>query len=154
MSILEQIQNNGIIDLRLSISADEAFDNSFDDFLTALEENASIETIRFDQDFMGDLRSDSREKLMYALGQVKTLKDVYLAGGLFQIKHISGMINNAKHLQRLHLNGVVLQGVQADFDACEQTIQRHSSLKEFHIQDCIPAVSTISLDKLSRAICC
>ncbi len=150
MSLLEQIQNNRIVDLHVDAAADDVFD-SLDKFFAALEENQSIKTIHLEKDFIGDLRHDSREKLLYALGKVKTLKRITLSDGIFQISHVSAMVKNANALRYLCVRRMVLQGIEADFNTCEKIISAHRTMNEFEMQDCIPAVSSISLERLSKA---
>ena len=150
MSTLEQIQNNEVVDLHITAAADDVFDK-LNDFLDALEQNTSIESIKLEQDFIGDLRNDARSKLLYSLGQVKNLKEVTLGDGLLQINDVTKMIQNAKSLRALHLRDMVLQGIESDFDACESALYQHGSMKEFEMVDCSPAISSVSIDKLTKA---
>jgi hypothetical protein len=151
MTILEQIQNNDIVDLHISAPADEVFDHRMGPFYDALEQNTSIQTIHLEQDFIGDLRNDDRAKLLRSIGQVKSLKEVTLGDALMQINDITKMVKSAKSLRTLRLKSMVLQGVEADFDACEATLQHHGCIKEFEMEDCEPAVEDISMDKLVKA---
>lgn len=150
MTILEQIQNNEIVDLHVSAPADEVFDK-VNALLDALENNTSIESIRFETDFIGDLRNDDRAKLLYSIGQVKSLKEVTLGDGLLQINDVTKMIQSAKSLRSLHLRSMVLQGIESDFDACEAALYQHPCMKEFEMDDCSPAIESISIEKLVHA---
>jgi hypothetical protein len=152
MTMLEQIQNNDIVDLHISAPADEVFDHRMGSFLLdALEQNTSIQTIHLEQDFLGDLRNDDRSKLMHSIGQVKSLKEVTLGDALMQINDITKMINSAKSLGSLRLRSMLLQGIESDFDACEATLYQHVCMKEFEMDNCEPAISEISMDKLEKA---
>ena len=150
MSILEQIQNNDIVDIIISAAADDVFD-CLNDFLDALEQNSSIQCITLQKDFIGDLRNDDRAKLLYSIGQVKNLKEITLGDGLLQINDVTKMIKNAKSLRALRLRDLVLQGIESDFDACEAALYQHGCIKEFEMEECSPAISGISVEKLSRA---
>ena len=150
MTILEQIQNNDIVDLHISAPADDVFD-SIMVFLDALEKNTSIESIKFQEDFIGDLRNDNRAQLLYAMGQVKNLKEVTIADGLLQVNDVTTMIQNATSLRVLRLRSLVLQGVQSDFDGCESSLYQHPCLKEFEMDGCSPAIAEISIEKLTNA---
>lgn len=159
MNLIESIRNNDIIDLHLCDAMDElcavgkmtgssrrsASTSIFSEFLAALERNTSIESIHLEKDFMGDLRHDCRERLLYALGRIRSLKDLTLADALLQIRHISSLIEDAKSLQYLRLHNIVLQGVQSDFDAAEEIIHGHDcSMTHLEMVDCIAANSSVS----------
>jgi len=150
MTLLEQIQNNDIVDIHIYTLADDVFER-ISLFFDALESNTSIETIRLEKDFIGDLRNDARSKLLYSIGQVKSLKEITLCDGLLQINDIAKMISNAKNLRALRLKSLILQGIASDFDACESALMQHGSIKEFEIDNCSAAIEDISLEKLVKA---
>ena len=94
MSLLESVRNNEKIDLHLCDAIDEIIvgdkttsnrrtttssSRALDEFLKVLQGNTSIESIHLEKDFMGDLRQEHRERLLYALGRVKSLKELTLA---------------------------------------------------------------------------
>lgn len=148
--MLDKIKNNELSDLHISACADDVFDN-VTEFFDALKANTSITSVHLEQDFIGDLRNDAREDLLQSLGKVKNLRDLTLSDCLLQITGITKMVQKAASLRSLHLKNLVLQGVESDFDACEKTLYQHPSIKEFEIEDCTPAISDISIDKLTKA---
>jgi hypothetical protein len=150
MSILEKIQANDITNLHISDADDELLDFPHK-LLEALEKNTSITSVRFDADFLGCLRSDARSKLVEAIGKIPSLQEVHLKDALLTVIAITNMILKAKSLRVLTLNNVVLQGVSEHFDACATALYQHVCLKEFGVEDCIPAVKDISLEKLHLA---
>jgi hypothetical protein len=150
MTLLQQIQGNGITDLRITEGADVVFDN-LNALFDALEQNTTIEYVRFEHDFLGDLRNDARSKLLKALGKIPTLNELYLADALLQVSDITDLIVEVKGLRVLSLKKIVLQGVSKEFDACEAALFQHGSLKEFDIEECTPAVQGISVEKLYNA---
>jgi hypothetical protein len=150
MSILEQVKANSIAELDIAAPAEEAV-GDLHEFFAALGENKSIETVRLTEDFIGDLRHDTRIGLLEALGRIPTLKEVYLADGLLMIASITTLITSSKTLRALTLKHLTLQGVEEHFSAAESALYQHPSLKEFELIDCSPAVREISLDKLSKA---
>jgi hypothetical protein len=150
MSILEQLKDHSITDLAIAVPASEAV-GDLHEFVNALSENKSIETIRLTDDFMGDLRHDDRHKLLSAMGQIPTLKVVFLADGLLMISDITIMISRAKNLRGLTLRNLILQGIEDHFIAAEAALYQHPSLKEFEMNDCSPAWKEASLDKLIQA---
>ncbi|KAG7361978.1 hypothetical protein IV203_025644 [Nitzschia inconspicua] len=150
MGMLEDIKENNITKLDVSIPAEEVAENIYD-LTNALRANTSIEIVHFDEDFLGDLTSDSRFELLVSLGFVSSLKEVHLSTGLLMIKGISEMIKNAKSLRVLTLNDIVLQGTEDDFLACENLLYQHPNLKQFEMHDCDAAVKEISLENLEKA---
>jgi hypothetical protein len=150
MSILEQVKANSIKDLVIAAPAEEAV-GDLHEFFKALQQNKSIGTVRLTDDFIGDLRHDTRHELLEALGQIPTLEEVYLADGLLMISDITAMISNAKTLRALTLKKLVLQGVEEHFSAAEAALFQHPSLKEFEVVDCTPALKEASLDNLIKA---
>jgi hypothetical protein len=150
MSILENIQANDMTNLYISDVDDELFDFCHR-LIEALETNTSITSVRFDADFLGCLRSDARSKLVEAIGKIPLLQEVHLEDALLTVIAITNMILQAKSLRVLTLNNVVLQGLSEHFDACATALYQHVCLKEFGVEDCIPAVKDISLEKLHLA---
>lgn len=150
VNTLQQIKDNGITDIDIAAPADEAFED-LNEFFDALAANTSLESVKLTKDFIGDLRHDTRHKLLISLGKVPTLKEVYLGDGLLLVKDINTMVSDAKSLRSLTLENLVLQGVSEHFDAFETTLYGHPSLKEFEIVECTPASDEASLEKLDRA---
>jgi ribosomal protein L12E/L44/L45/RPP1/RPP2 len=137
MSVLAQIQANEIINLRVSDADNELLDNVHK-FIEALEHNHTLESIHFEDHFLGCLRNDSRSELLQSLGQVSSLQEVHLAGACMLVSDATLLLLQAKSLRVLTINKLVLQGVDKDFDA-------------FEMEQCVPAVKGVSLDKLEKA---
>jgi Ran GTPase-activating protein (RanGAP) involved in mRNA processing and transport len=150
MGIFEQIKDNSITELTLSVPTDEIADDVHE-FFKALGENKSIETVKLNEDFIGDLRQDTRIELLQALGSVPTLKEVHLADGLLMITGITKMVTDAKSLKVLSLKDVVLQGTSEHFTAAEAALYQHPCLKEFELIDCVSAMKDVSLGALEKA---
>ena len=173
MSLLESIRSNDIIHLHLRDSIDDifvvgdgsdstttsstrrtrrrSFASAIGEFLVALERNTSIESMHLEKDFMADLRQEYRERLLYALGRVKSLRELTIADSLLQIRHLSLMIQDSKSLRYLCLQNIVLQGVKSDFDECEEIIHGHDCTKtDLELVNCMAAISNLSLQGLSK----
>lgn len=150
MGIFEDIKENNITDLKLSVPADEVADDIHEMF-KVLGENKSIETVDLSEDFIGDLRPDTRIELLVALGTIPTLKEVHLADGLLMIESVGKMVMNAKSLRALTLKNIILQGTEDHFKACEAAFHQHAALKEFEMADCDAAVRGITLEGLEKA---
>jgi hypothetical protein len=146
MSILENIQANDMTNLYISDVDDELFDFCHR-LIEALETNTSITSVRFDADFLGCLRSDARSKLFEVIGKIPSLQEVHLEDAVLMVIDITVMVLQAKSLRALTLNNVVLQGVSEHFDAFYQ----HVCLEESGVEDCVPAVKDIYLEKLHQA---
>jgi hypothetical protein len=150
MSFLAQIQANEIINLRVSDTDDELLDNVHK-FIAAVEQNHTLESIHFENEFLGCLRNDARSELLQSLGQVSSLQQVHMAGACVLVSDIALLLMQAKSLRVLKMNKLVLQGVAKDFDAFEMALLQHGCLKEFEMEQCVPAVKGVSLDKLEKA---
>jgi hypothetical protein len=150
MSLLAQIQANEITNLRVSDTDGELLDNVHE-FIAAVEQNRTLESIHFENEFLGCLRNDSRSELLQALGKVSSLQQIDLGGACMLVSDITLLLLQAKSLRVFKMNKLVLQGVEKDFDACEMALLQHGCLKEFEMGQCIPAVKVISLDKLEQA---
>jgi Ran GTPase-activating protein (RanGAP) involved in mRNA processing and transport len=143
MSIFEDIKGNTATDLNLSVPADEVTED-IHEFFKALGANRSIESVNLSEDFIGDLRSESRSELLSALGSIPTLKEVHLADGLLMIQGVGEMVMNAKSLKVLSLKNIVLQGNDEHFKACESALYQHPNLKEFEMIDCDAALKDMA----------
>jgi hypothetical protein len=150
MGILEDIKENTVTELKLSIPADEVADDIHELF-QALGDNKSIESVDLSEDFMGDLRADTRDQLLTALGSIPTLKEVHLADGLLMVESVGKMVSNAKSLRALTLKNIILQGTEDHFTACEAVLYQHPNLKEYDMIDCDAALKEINLDGLEKA---
>jgi hypothetical protein len=150
MTLLEQIQANEITNVHVDNAADDVFEN-INAFLDAMGQNTSIESVHFEKEFIGDLRNDARTKLLKAIGQIPSIKEIRLGDALLQTVDITEMVTAAQALRALHLKNIVLQGVAEHFDACETALYKSHTLKEFDLEDCFPAVRGLSLEKLYNA---
>jgi hypothetical protein len=150
MTLLAKIQGNDITDLRISEDPDEVFDH-VTSFLDAMESNTSIETVKFDKDFIGCLRHDDRSDLLNALSKIPSLKEVHLGDACLLVKDITNILVEAKGLVSFSLNTVVLQGDAASLDACELAVCQHPCLKQFELINCTTAIRDLSIDSLQTA---
>jgi hypothetical protein len=150
MSILEQIKANSITELVLSQDADEISDD-VGTIIDGLKHNKSIVSIRFEGDFLGMIRNDSRRELLEAIGLIPTLKQVHLGDALLLVPGIAKMLCQAHSLRELSLDNVVLQGSEDDFSTLEAALHAHPSLKIFKMDKCIPAHRDISLENLTKS---
>jgi hypothetical protein len=150
MSLIRQIEDNVVTDLRLSDTDDAILDN-IPQFLNALEKNTTIELIFFDGEFFGCLRGDKRRDLLEVLGKIPSLQEVHMNNSLLMVSDCTDMITKAKRLRVLKLHALTLQGVQDDISACALAVCQHAYLKDFELQDCSPAVDSVSLEKLEMA---
>jgi hypothetical protein len=149
MSIVQQIQNNTVTNLRVSGEDDDVIAN-IDQVIEALEKNNTILSVTFHNHFLGCLRNDARSKLMNSLGRISSLQEVYLEDALLMVSDVAKLLVQAKGLKVLTLKNIVLQGVKEHFDACEMALY-HCSVKEFSMDSCIPALAEISLESLELA---
>lgn len=149
MSLLEKIEGNAITDLSIAEPADDVFED-ISKLLDALEKNNTIESVTLEGHFLGDLRNDSRSKVLAAIGGISSLKEVHLADSLLLVLDIAKMSSKATTLQVLKLKNLVMQGIEEDFDGLEKALMQHSALKGFVMEDCIPAIGDISMDKLNK----
>lgn len=150
MTIFELIKSNAITEATLSQDAEEVSDNVIA-IIDALKNNKSLVSIRFEKQFLGELRNDSRKDVLEAIGQIPTLKKVHLGDSLLLVNGITKMICEARSLCELSLDTVVLQGIQEDFDSFEAALHAHPALKSFTMDACIPAVRGISLECLTKS---
>jgi hypothetical protein len=67
------------------------------------------------------------------------------------VSDFTDMITKAKRLRVLKLHALVLQGVQDDISTWELAVYNHACLKDIELQDCSPAVNSVSLEKLEMA---
>lgn len=150
VQILEQIKNNAITKVRFTSSDDEIMDNVYQ-LIAVLKENTSLLTVEFVDEFLGCLRGDARSELVSALTKIQCLQELRIQGGLVMIVDIAEVLCEIQGLKVLTIENVVLQGVEDDFNAMELTLHQHRSLKEFHLENCHPAVEGISTESLQLA---
>jgi hypothetical protein len=150
MSIIQQIQNNTITNLRVSDEDEDVIEN-IHQVIEALEKNNTILSVTFHNDFLGCLRNDARSELMNSLGRISSLQEARLEDALLMVSDVAKLLVQAKGLKVLSLKNVVLQGVKEHFDACEMALFQHGSVKEFRMDSCIPAMEEISMESLELA---
>ena len=150
MSVLEQIKANTISDLNISQDADEITERT-SEIVDALRSNKSVVSVRFEGEFLGAMRNDSRLEVVEAIGKIPTLQRVHLADTLFVVSGIAKMLSKATDLRELSISNIVLQGIESDFSFFEETLASHKSLKLFNMEKCRPAVKDISLDGLTTS---
>jgi hypothetical protein len=148
--IIQQIQDNAIVNLRINDGDEYLIDHVYN-LIDALSKNTSVETIQFQGEYLGCVRSDARSELVQMVSKLPNLNEVHMNNSLVLISDITKMLSCAKALRVLKINGVVLQGVAMDFAACEIALYQHILLKEFEMLDCTPAVREISLESLEMA---
>jgi hypothetical protein len=149
MSIIQQIQNNTITNLRVSDEDEDVIEN-IHQVIEALEKNKTILSVTFHNDFLGCLRNDARSELMNSLGRITSLQEAHLEDALLMVSDVAKLLVQAKGLKVLTLKNIVLQGVKEHFDACEMALY-HGSVKDFRMESCIPALEEISLVSLELA---
>jgi hypothetical protein len=150
MGILEDIKGNTVTELTMSVPVEDVTEDVHDLF-QALRANRSIESVHLNEDFIGDLRSNTRSELLTALGSLPTLKEVHLADGLIMVQSVGEMVLKAKSMKVLSLKNIVLQGEDHHFKACESALYQHPNLKEFEMIDCDAALKDVKLDGLEMA---
>jgi hypothetical protein len=147
MTILEEICANEIVDLHLS-SVPEDYYGETTEMVEALKNNTSIVTVRFDEEFISCVHGRERGDLLDQLAALPNLKEVFLGDANLMVDVITKLVGNAKSLRKLSLSGLVLQGVERDFDALESALHSHGSLKEFDMEECIASNEDIDIKKL------
>ncbi|KAL3937234.1 MAG: hypothetical protein SGBAC_007622 [Bacillariaceae sp.] len=150
MTVLEQIKTNNISELHLSQDADEITERT-SEIVDALRSNTSIATVRFEGEFLGAMRNDSRREVVQVIGMIPTLQRVHLGDTLLVVSGIAKMLCKATGLCELSISNMVMQGIESDFSILEATLASHKSLKIFKMDKCRPAVQGISLDGLTRS---
>lgn len=149
-TLLKEIISNEITSLDLSEDCDNL---PFDVFalIDALEENASITTVRLDGLFLGCLRVDARGEIVRTVARLPSLHNVALGEACLLVKDLSSLINTARQLCTISFHRVVFQGIQEDFDAMETALNQHPTLKGCEISDSITAVPDIDLERVKNA---
>jgi hypothetical protein len=150
MTILEEIRANDVIDLTLNNIPEDYFEHT-DDMLAALRENTSIETVRFDKDFIACVYGRERGDLLAQVAQLPNLKEVFLGDSGLMTDAIADLLKSAKGLRKLTLHRLVMQGVQNDFDYLECILYQHTSLKDFQMDDCIASCEEVDLGRVLNA---
>lgn len=148
MTVLEQIKANSISHLNIAQDADEITERT-SEIVDALRNNTSIVSVRFEGEFLGAMRNDSRLEVVEAIGMIPTLQRVHLGDTLLVVSGIAKMLCKATGLCELSISNMVMQGIESDFSILEATLASHNSLKIFKMDKCRPAVKDISLNGLT-----
>ena len=153
MSLLEQIKNNEITELRIDSMPKEAFEGKKkeDLFITALGKNTSITSVRLEGDFLACLKADVRSKVLEAVGKLPSLRSVYLGDCLLLAPDLTDLLINGKTVTILHLHDVCLQGAPELVDALETILRHHVTLKDFEMSNCMASNQSVDMDKLKEA---
>jgi hypothetical protein len=120
--------------------------------IDALKDNTSIESIKFDKDFIGCVFGNERGELLNQVAKLPNLKEVFLGdAGLMVEEVIVTLLKNAKSLRKISLHRLVMQGTHEDFDSLEAALYQHGSLKDFQMEECVASHEDIEMDKIMKA---
>jgi hypothetical protein len=151
MTIIEEIRANQVVDLHLN-DVPKAYFGKVSEMIAALKDNTSIESIKFDKDFIGCVFGKERGELLNQVAKLPNLKEVFLGdAGLMVEEVIVTLLKNAKSLRKITLHRLVMQGTQKDFDGLEAALYQHGSLKDFEMEDCVASNDDIDMEKIKTA---
>jgi hypothetical protein len=150
MTIIEEIRANQVVDLHLNALPTEYFGET-SEMITALKDNTSIESIKFDKDFIGCVFGRERGELLNQVAKLPNLKEVFLGDAGLMVDAIATLLKNAKGLKKISLHRLVMQGIKKDFDGLEAVLHQHGSLKDFQMEDCVASNENIDMEKIMNA---
>ena len=150
MTILGKICANKIVDLHLSAVPEDYFLET-KDMVEALRQNTSIVSVRFDKEFISCVYGRERGDLLDQLAELPNLKELFLGDAGLMVEVITKLVGKAKSLRKLTLSGLVMQGIESDFNTLETALHGHASLKEFEMEECIASNDDIDIAKLIQA---
>jgi hypothetical protein len=150
MTIIEDICSNQVVDLHLQDVPAEYFGET-SELIAALKDNTSIETIRFDKDFIACVFGKERGEVLDQVAKLPNLKEVHLGDAGLMVEAIVTLLKNAKSLRKISLHRLVMQGTQKDFDGLEATLYQHGALKDFQMEDCVASNDNIDMGKIMNA---
>jgi hypothetical protein len=152
MNIIEQIRANEVVELHLDAVPEEYF-GEMSEMIAALKENTSIESIKFDKDFIGCVFGRERGELLNQVAKLPNLKEVFLGDAGLSVDAIATLIKNAKGLKKITLHQLVMQGTQKDFDGLEAVLYQHAvgPLKDFEMEDCVGSNEDVDMEKIMTA---
>lgn len=159
-SLLRRIESNAILDLVITKEVEEVFDGDndirHDDImllLKALIVNESIESIRFEGDFLDCLDPQRRSELIIAMGSyLPSLQRIDLGDTPIFVKDLCHLVRKSESLRCLNLHDLILQGQPEDFDALEAALLHHPSLTEFDMNECTSDIPGIDLTRIKNAV--
>jgi hypothetical protein len=150
MTIIEEIRANQVVDLHLNALPAEYFGET-SEMIAALKDNTSIESIKFDKDFIGCVFGRERGELLNQVAKLPNLKEVFLGDAGLMVEIIITFLKDAKSLKKISLHRLVMQGTQKDFDGLEAALHQHGSLKDFQMEDCVASNEDIDMMKIMNA---
>lgn len=149
-SIVSDIESNKVTNLIIKDSVDQVCSN-VPALIQALQKNTSIAAVRLEGDFLDDLSSLQRGDILEAITSIATVKTVHLGDSFILTMDVVPLLNKLPGLLELTMSGMVLQGIQMDFDKLEQALHAHNGLKFFKMDNCVTSVQNIDLTKLQQS---
>jgi hypothetical protein len=150
MTIIEEIRTNQVVDLHLNDVPKEYF-AEISEMIAALKDNTSIESIKFDKDFIACVFGKERGELLDQVAKLPNLKEVSLGDAGLMVEVIVTLLKNAKSLRKISLHRLVMQGTQKDFDGLEAALYQHGVLKDFQMEECVPSNENVDMEKIMNA---
>jgi hypothetical protein len=150
MTIIQDISANQVVDLHLN-DIPSAYFKETREMIAALKDNTSIESLRFNKDFIGCVLCDDRGKLLDQVTKLPNLKDVFLGDAGLMVEVIVTLLKHANNLRQISLHRLTMQGTQEDFDGLEAALYQHGSLKDFQMDDCVASIEDIDIEKIMNA---
>lgn len=148
-SILDDIKNNAIEELHLSNVPEDYFGTA-EEFADAMKVNTSIQTVIFDQDFLGCTAAKERAIIVSSVGHLPNIQKVVLKDSLLMVGVcVTNLLKNAKQLHELSLENCTLQGVPSDFDMLQGALgEKAGTLKSLHITTCHAPHADVDMGKV------
>jgi hypothetical protein len=150
MTIVDQIRANDLTDLNLC-KVPKEYCRGLKQLVEALRVNKSLESVRFDKDFLACVYGRERGELLEQVAKLPKLKAVTLGDTGLLVQVITKLVKDSKGLTAMTLERVVMQGVQEDFDTLETALHQHTSLKVFHMNECVASNEGIDMEKIMKA---
>jgi hypothetical protein len=150
MTIIEEIRANKVVYLHLNAVPEEYF-GEISEIIAALKDNTSIESIQFDEDFIGCVIGRDRGKLLNQVAKLPNLKEVFLGDACLMVDAIATLLKNAKCLRKISLHRLVMQGIERDFEGLAAVLYQHKALKGFKMEDCVASNEDIDIERIMNA---
>jgi hypothetical protein len=149
--IFRDLVENNVADLVLDQQPEEYVEDA-NDLVVALKDNSSVQSIALHGEFLSGLLTRERVELLEALGDLPNLQEVFLGGSCMDVTVMTQLLRlHHANLRKLHLFGLVLQGVQEEFDELERAIREHPDLKDFEMAKCTTANASVDIKRLESA---
>jgi hypothetical protein len=127
--------------------------NDFNALFDSLHEDADIDRIDMNEKFLNCLPPNVVLEFFQVLGRIKSLKEIYLASGTFNVKVISKLIENACHLNVLSMTKVTLSGTHDDFLEFDYTLFMNRTIQTFILSDFnLDSAANWTLDRIVMAL--